>query len=68
MDQLAKVNSLQWHRYMLWKEKDEVICKILKFEVRNHMKKSLKKSKKQVEEELLKVGLKRQSGWLIKVE
>ena len=62
MDQLAMANSVRWYGHVLRRDDGRVLCRVLDFEVENHMMKwKLKRTwKKQVVDESVKIGLGRE--------
>ena len=64
MDQLATVNSVHWYGHVLRREDKHVLRRALDFEVEGQGKKGRPKRtwKKQVEEESVKVGLRREDA------
>ena len=62
MDRLA--NSVHWYGYVLWREDSHVLRRALDFEVEGQRKKGWPKRtwKKQVEEEHVKIGLRREDA------
>ena len=62
--QLAMANSVCWHGHVLGREDGHVLRRALDFEVEGQRKKGRPKRtwKKQVEEESVKVGLKREDA------
>ena len=64
IDQLAMENSVRWHGHVLRREVGHIIRRALDFEVDGQRKKGSPKRtwKKQVEEESMKVGLRREDA------
>ena len=74
MDQMAMANSVCWYGQVLMREDDHVLRRVLDYEVEDQRKKGRPKRtwKKQVEEESVKVGLRREdalcrSKWIVGV-
>ena len=74
IDQLAMANSVRWYSYVLMREDGHVLRRALDFEVEGQREKGRQKRtwKKQVEEESIKVGLRRKdalchSKWSVSV-
>ena len=63
-DQLAMTNSVHWHRHVLRREDDHILRRALDFEVEGQRKKGRQKKtwEKQVVEESVKVGLRREDA------
>ena len=64
LDQLAMENSVCWYGHVLRREDSHVFTKALDFEVEGHRKKvrPKRKWKGQVEEESVKVGLRKEDA------
>ena len=64
IDQLAMANSVHWYGHVLRREDGHVLRRSLHFEVEGQRKKGKPKRtwKKQVEEESMKVGLRRKDA------
>ena len=64
IDQLAMANSVHWYGHVLRREDGHVLRRALHFEVEGQRKKGKPKRtwKKQVEEESMKVGLRRKDA------
>ena len=64
IDQFAMANSVPWYDHMLRREDDHVLRRALDFEVESQRKKGRPKMtcKKQVAEESVKVGLRREDA------
>ena len=64
VDQLAKANAVQWYGHVLRRDDDHVLRKALNFEVMCPRKRGRPKMmwKKQVEEEIKKIGLKKEDA------
>ena len=74
IDQLAMANSVHWYGHVLRREDGHVLRRALDFEVDGQRKKGRPKRmwKRQVEEESMKVGLRRKdalcrSKWIVGV-
>ena len=75
LDQLAMVNSVHWYGHVLRREDGLILGRALDFEVEGQSKKGMPKRtwKRQVEEESVKVGLRRKdalcrSMWSVDVD
>ena len=64
IDRLAMANSVLWYGYVLRREDSHVLRRVLDFEVEGQRKKVRPKrtARKQVEEESVKVGLRREDS------
>ena len=64
VDQLAKANGVRWYGHVLRRDDDDILRKALEFEVNGPRKRGRPKKtwRKQVEEELTRVGLKREDA------
>ena len=64
MDQLALTNSVRWYGHVIRRENYHILRRVLDFEVEGQGKKGRSKRtwKKQVEEESVKVGLRREDA------
>ena len=54
LDRMAKASSIRWYGHVLKKENENVIVKVLKFEVRGSRGRSKQTRKKQIENEMKK--------------
>ena len=54
LDRMAKASSIRWYGHVLRKENENVIVKVLKFEVRGSRGRSKQTRKKQIENEMKK--------------
>ena len=64
LDRLAKANGVRWYGHVLRRDGDDVLRKALEFQVSGQRKRGRPKKtwKKQVEEEIEKIGLKKENA------